>query len=167
MNGWFRALFFLSATAVLSAAEPVLKINAPAKSLSFTSEEFASLPHQEIVALEPHGKKEHRYSGVAVADLLARAEAPLGEKLRGQALQLVVVVHSKDGYAVVFSLAEFDEAFGNRAILLADHEDGQLLPENAAPFRLVVAGDKRAARWARMVSSIDLVAVTFSPASKP
>jgi hypothetical protein len=163
MNFWCRVGLFFAAAAVLAAAEPVLKISASAKSLTLTAAEFAALPHREIVAADPHGKKDHHYTGVPVVELLSRVEAPLGEKLRGPALQLVVIVHSTDGYAVAFSLAEFDEAFGDRTILLADREDNQPLPENAAPFRLIVAGDKRAARWARMVSSIDLVAVNSLP----
>jgi len=166
MNFLLRGLGLLATAVALSAAESALKITAPAKSLEFTLEEFALLPHREIAAVEPHGKKEHHYAGVSVAELLSRAGAPLGENLRGPALQLVVIVHSKDGYAVAFSLTEFDKAFGDRTILLADREDGQVLPENAAPFRLVVVGDKRAARWARMVSSIELVAVDSSPAAK-
>lgn len=169
MNFWFQIGLIFAATATLSLAETVLKITAPARSLALTAEEFAVLPHREVVAVEPHGKKEHHYDGVFLSELLSRVDAPLGEKLRGTALQFAVIIHSKDGYAVVFSLAEFDESFGDRTILLADREDHQPLPENVAPFRLVVVGDRRAARWARMVSAIDLVSVGSAPVagSKP
>ncbi len=167
MDFWFRFVIFLTTSAFLSAAEPVLKITAPARTLELTAEEFVALPHQEITATEPHGKKEHHYAGVLLNELLSRVDAPLGEKLRGPALQWVVMVHSRDGYGVVFSLAEFDEAFGGRTILLADRDDGQPLAEKAAPFQLIVAGDKRAARWARMVSSIDLVAMNSPAAATP
>jgi hypothetical protein len=164
MNFMLRGMALLATAVMLSAAEPALKITGPAKSLAFTAEEFAALPHQDVSAVEPHGKKKHRYAGVSLSELLSRLDAPLGEKLRGPALQLLVTVHSRDGYAVAFSLAEFDGAFGHRTILLADRDDGQPLAENAGPFRLIVVGDKRAARWARMVSSIDLVAVGVPPA---
>jgi len=30
------------------------------------------------------------------------------------------------------------------------------VPENAAPFRLIAPGDKKAARWARMVTSLEI-----------
>ena len=54
-------------------------------------------------------------------------------------------------------MAEFDDAFTNRTILLAEKEDGEALPAKSAPLELVVTGDKRAARWARMVTSLEIV----------
>jgi DMSO/TMAO reductase YedYZ molybdopterin-dependent catalytic subunit len=74
---------------------------------------------------------------------------------------------SKDGYSTLFALAEFDDAFSNRTILLADSEDGKPLPENAGPMRIVAPGDKRAARWARMVTSIELVHIPEKAPLKP
>ena len=153
---------------VLPAAEPVLKVVSLEKTLTFTAENLAALPHMEIVALDPHAQKEHRYTGVTVRELLARVGAPLGDKLRGAALQLVVVFRSRDNYAVAFALADFDEAFSNRTILLAEREDDKPLPENAVPFRLVAPGDKKAARWARMVASIEITpAGVASATAKP
>jgi DMSO/TMAO reductase YedYZ molybdopterin-dependent catalytic subunit len=139
------------------AAETVLTVISPEQTLTLTADEFRALPHSEVTATDPHMKAEHRYSGVPLRDLLAKLGAPLGDKLRGPALQLAVVFHSKDGYSTLFALAEFDEAFSDRVILLADGEDGKPLPENAGPLRVVAPGDKRAARWARMVTSIELV----------
>jgi hypothetical protein len=168
MTPAIRLILFLGMAAVLSATEPALKVTVSGKILAFTPEEFAALPHQEIVALEPHGQKEHHYTGVAVHELLLRAGAPFGDKLRGSALQLAVIARSRDGYAIVFALAEFDETFSNRTVLLAEKEDGQPLPENAAPFRLITPGDKKAARWARMVTSLEVISVGSAPIpSKP
>ena len=121
--------------------------------------EFARLPHTEITAYDVHEKKEHRYSGVAVRDILARVGAPFGEKLRGPAMRLAVIFRSKDGYSTLLALAEFDGELSSRTILLADGEDGGPLPPHFAPFRLIAPGGKRAARWARMVTSIDVVQV--------
>jgi DMSO/TMAO reductase YedYZ molybdopterin-dependent catalytic subunit len=59
----------------------------------------------------------------------------------------------------VFALAEFEDAFNSRTILLVDRQDGQPLPEAIGPLRLVVPGDKRPARWARMVTSLEVVPV--------
>jgi DMSO/TMAO reductase YedYZ molybdopterin-dependent catalytic subunit len=139
------------------AGEPALTVVSPGQTLTLTADEFRALPHSDMTAMDPHQRMEHHYSGIRVRELLAKAGAPLGEKLRGKALQLGVVFHSKDGYATLFALAEFDDAFSDRTILLADREDGKPLPENAGPLRAVVPGDKRAARWARMVTSIEIV----------
>jgi DMSO/TMAO reductase YedYZ molybdopterin-dependent catalytic subunit len=145
------------------AAEPLLKIVGPAATLTFTAAEFAALPRTELKTLEPHARVERVYSGVAVRELLARVGAPLGENLRGGALALGVLVRSKDGYTVLYALAEFDAAFSPRNLLLADREDGAPPPATAAPVRLVAPGDTRGARWARMVTSIEVVALPPQP----
>jgi DMSO/TMAO reductase YedYZ molybdopterin-dependent catalytic subunit len=83
--------------------------------------------------------------------------APLGDSLRGKALTLVVRITGNDNYSVVFALAEFDSGFTDRTIILADQQDSQPLPDNAAPFRVVVPGDTRPARWVRQVKSIEII----------
>ena len=83
----------------------------------------------------------------------------MGEKFRGAALGLAVVVHCKDGYTVLFSLAEFQEGFSSRTIVLADRADGDILPPSAAPLRIIVPGDKRPARSARQVTSLEIVSL--------
>ena len=107
--------------------------------------------------MDPHEKKMHEFTGVAVSEILARAGAPSGEKLHGHALRQIVIFSARDGYAVSFSLADFDAAYSDRTILLADQEDGAPLTDTAGPLRLIVSGDKKASRWERMVSSIEVV----------
>lgn len=141
------------------AAEPVLKIVAPGRTVAFSAEEFAALPRSEAKILDPHDKVEQRYEGVAMRELLTRAGVPSGEKFRGAALSMVAIVHCKDGYSVVFSAAEFDEGFSDRTIILADRLDGDILPPSSAPLKIIAPGDKRAARWARQVTSIEIVSV--------
>jgi len=153
------ALSFLAAAFHGVAAEPVLKIISPEKSLTFTAAEFAALPRTELKLPEQADQPERRFAGVAVRELLLRAGAPLGDKLRGPALLTAVIVRCKDNYAVLFSLAEFDENFSARTIILADQEDGEMLPPSAAPFRLVTPGDKRGARSAKQVTSIEIVSL--------
>ena len=82
----------LSAAAVrVLAADLVLKVISPEKTLQLGAVELRRLPHTEFVATDPHEKGQHRCSGVAVRDLLTQVGAPLSEKLRGKALQLAVL----------------------------------------------------------------------------
>lgn len=141
------------------AADPVLKITGPEKTAAFTAAEFAALPHTSVTVTDPHTGTARTFAGVAVRELLARAGAPLGDKLRSPALQLAVVFRSRDGYGVVFALADFEDAFTDRTLVLADRENGRPLTEKAAPLQLIAPGDKKAARWARMVTSIEIVPV--------
>jgi DMSO/TMAO reductase YedYZ molybdopterin-dependent catalytic subunit len=165
MSPFLRLLCMAALAARLAAAEPILQITAPGKTLALTAAEFTALPRAEITVVDPHDQKQHRYAGVAVRELLDRVGVPSGSKLKGAALQLVVLVRGLDGYAVAFALPEFDPAFSDRIILLADQEDGAPLPANAAPLRLITPGDKEAARWVRMVASLDIAPAAAASAA--
>src|SRR5476649_183155 len=128
------AVLLLVLASGLRAGEPMLKVVGLEKTVTFTAEEFAALPHTGLKVLEPHEKKERLCSGVVVHDLLAKVGVLSGESFRGPALHLGVLIRSKDNYTVLFSLAEFDENFSSRTLLLTDREDGQPTPANAAPL---------------------------------
>lgn len=153
------ALVVLAPALRVFAAEPVLKVTGPDKTLAFTAEEFAALPHIDLTLPAQGDQEERHFSGVTMREILQRAGAPLGDKLRGKNLLTGVVVHCKDNYAVLYALAEFDEAFSNRTILLADKDGGEELPPSAAPFRLVMPGDKKGARSAKQIVSIEIVSL--------
>jgi hypothetical protein len=53
-----------------------------------------------------------------------------------------------------YSLAELDPGFTDRVVILADRRDGKPLAENAAPFQIVVPGEKKHGRWIRQVVSL-------------
>jgi DMSO/TMAO reductase YedYZ molybdopterin-dependent catalytic subunit len=153
------ALVLFAPTFRALGAEPILKIISPGKTLTFTAEEFAALPRTEVTLVDPHEKTEQHYTGVLMRELLVRAGALLGDKFRGPAVSMAVLVHCKDTYTVLFSLAEFDANFNDRTIILADKLDGDILPPSAAPLRIVAPADKRGARSARQVTSIEIISV--------
>ena len=124
--------------------------------ISFTADDLKKLPRSTVEVTDKSGKK-FLYSGVAVHVLLAKVNAPLGEELKGEALRCYVAVKAKDEYRVVCGLCEFDPLFNYRTILLADEKDGQPLDDDAGPFQLIVAGEKRRARWVRQVDRIRMM----------
>ena len=67
---------------------------------------------------------------------------------------MTVLVAGSDGYRVAFSLAELEPELTDRVILLADTKDGEPLPPREGPFRIIVPGEKRPARWVRQVSTV-------------
>ncbi|HZE86357.1 MAG TPA: molybdopterin-binding protein [Puia sp.] len=99
------------------------------------------------VRARDHDEKEHIFSGFVVADILQQAGATMGVQLRGKNMNKYLLVRSKDGYRAVFSLAELDSSFSDRTILLADREDGHPLAADKGPFRIIVPGEKKHARW--------------------
>jgi len=158
MKSWIATLLALVCIHSASAAPSELAVSYQDKKVSLDGRALAKLPALEIEGVDHQAK--HRYSGVLIRDILGLVGAPLGESLRGKALSLVVRITGLDNYSVVFALAEFDPGFNDRSILLADQQDGQPLPDNAAPFRVVIPGDEHPARWVRQVKSIEMVPVS-------
>jgi hypothetical protein len=162
MKTWI--VTFLALVWVHSAlAAATLQVTYQDKKVSLDASELAKLPLTEVEASDHQTK--HRYSGVLVRDVLGLVGTPSGDSLRGKALGLVVRITANDNYSVVFALAEFEPElfepeFSDRTIILADKEDGEPLPDNAAPFRIVIPGDTHPARWIRQVKSIEVISLS-------
>lgn len=123
--------------------------------VSVSLAEFRAMPHVNITVHNAHTSADETYSGVPLAALLAKLDAPLGEHLRGKALASYIVASGSDGYSVVLSIAEADPSFHGGEILVADSRDGQPLGKSG-PFQLIVSEDKRPARWVHNLVSISL-----------
>jgi hypothetical protein len=131
------------------------------QTVALTPADIAALPHVTLtVSVEG---KTHTYQGVPLTDILARVGAPEGKALKGADLADVVLVTAKDNYAVALSLADTDPLVRKDQIILADESDGAPLPDGLGPYRLVVEGDQRGARMARMVVSIALLRAAAPP----
>jgi hypothetical protein len=111
--------------------------------------EKASIPEQDGTSVE--------YEGVLLREILKRAGAPAGKELRGDALATYVLAKARDGYRVVFTLAEVASEFADETILVADKRDGKPLFGYQGPFRLVCPHDKAGARSVRMLQELQIV----------
>jgi hypothetical protein len=96
------------------------------------------------------------HEGVLLRDVLARANVPLGDELRGKALARAIVATAVDGYQVVFAIAEIDAAFNDHLVLIVDRRNGQPLLPDSGPLQIVVPQDKRPARWIRQVTTLEV-----------
>ncbi|NQE65169.1 molybdopterin-binding oxidoreductase [Caulobacter sp. RHG1] len=153
-----RLLSSLVALALLASpvAAQTLVLTGPAgQSVTLSAADIAALPRQ-TVTFAGHGES-HVYEGPLLIDVLAKAGAPTGQALRGPALANVVLVEAGDGYKVAFGLAEADPGTRANRMILADKADGAPMGEGQGPFRLIVEGDLRPARGARMVSAIKVI----------
>ncbi|WP_201722812.1 molybdopterin-binding oxidoreductase [Caulobacter sp. BP25] len=150
-----RALLFvatLSALAGSVAAQDLAVVGLDGKAAVLSAADLAALPRARV-DLDAHGER-HRYEGPLLIEVLAKAGAPTGKALRGPAMANVVLVEARDGYAVALGLAEADPATRSNRIILADRRDGAALPADEGAYRLVIEGDLRPARSARMVNRL-------------
>jgi DMSO/TMAO reductase YedYZ molybdopterin-dependent catalytic subunit len=123
--------------------------------LELSIADIAAFQRQTIRVTDDKGAQV-AYGGVPVAEILKKVGAPLGKGLKGPNMAVGLVAIAPDGYRVLFSLTEFDPAFSDRVILLADRRDGQPLENREGPLRLIVPGDKRHARWIRGVDALEV-----------
>jgi hypothetical protein len=126
--------------------------------LNLSLTDFRALPHVDVKVHNGHTNTDESYSGVPLAALLAKVHAPLGENLRGKALNNYVIATASDGYSVVLSLGEIDLSFHGGQIVIADARDGQPLT-TSGPYQLIVPEDKRPARWVRNLVTISMESV--------
>lgn len=125
------------------------------RNLNLTKEDLAKMKRSTVTSKDKDGK-EHIYKGVAVAGILELAGVTTGAQLKGEHLSKYLLVKCADGYAVVFSLAELDAAFTDKVVLLADEVDGQPLPADKGPWRIIVPGEKKPARSCYSVQSFTI-----------
>src|SRR5580698_3271923 len=144
--------------AVAQEATSTIEVTGAVKQpLTLSAEDLAKMPRASVKT--SNNGLETVYEGVWLYEVLKRAGVPMGSELRGKALTNYLLVEAKDGYQVVFSVAEVDPAFTDSEMLLADKADGKPLVGSQGPFRLVVAKDKPGARSVRMLTKIEVVQV--------
>ena len=152
-------LILLAWLALTSAAnsQEIAVQNETGVPVKLTAAEIAALPHQEV-SVDDHGKTV-RFKGVPLRLVLEKAGVTFGDSLRGKRLSTCVLVEAADGYRVVIALPELDPGFTDRVILLADRADDHPLDSKEGPFRIIVPGEKRMARWVRQVTTLTVVQV--------
>jgi DMSO/TMAO reductase YedYZ molybdopterin-dependent catalytic subunit len=152
---WIVTLLFIAVPIIHAQTSTVRVGGDVSHPLTLTARDLATMPRATIKAASHD--QDGSYEGVTIREILTRAGVPAGDALRGAELAKAVVITGADGYRVAFGVAEFDDAFTDRQAILADKKDGAPLAGNAAPFQLVMTGEKRPARWVRQVVSIDIV----------
>jgi hypothetical protein len=127
-----------------------------ASASKLTTADLKAMPHISVTIHNSHTNADETYTGVRLADILARVKAPLSTNLRGPALANFVIATGSDGYKAVLALAEVDPSFHPGEVLVADEMDGKPLDAHNGPLKLVVTEDKRPARSVRNLVSIEL-----------
>ncbi len=156
------ACSILFMAAAFSQMQPAFTVDGGnGNNLTLTAADLSKLP-QHTVAATDHGTPV-KFEGVLLSDVLARVQAPVGEKLRGKALAEYLLVEAADGYRVVFALAELDPAFSDKRVYLVTQRDGKPLSEKEGPFRIVAPDEKRPARWVRQVTALKIKEASDAP----
>jgi len=126
---------------------------------TLAASELAALPHRVLDVKDPHDGKPLKFDAIPLKAVLEKAGVPLGDSLRGKRMASCLLVQAADGYSAVIALAEIEPAFTTGEVFLADGRDRKPLDSKEGPFRIVIPGDKKMARWVRQVTVLKIVAV--------
>lgn len=149
-------LFLCTITGAMAQNTDVNVAGSVAKPYKINAAAMAAMKKVDVT-VKDHDGKDHHYSGVSLYEIITKAEALPGNLLKGKTMAKYVLVTAADNYQVVLAFPEFDPAFTDRVIVLADKEDGKALAANLGPYRLIVPGDKKLARSVMRVTSIEVL----------
>ena len=150
-------LFALMLDAALVRSQQLTIQVETGKPIVLTRADLEALPHVKVTA--GVAGSSATFEGVALEALLEKAGVEFGQTLKGKRLASCLLVEAADGYRVVIALPEIDPAFTDKQILLAFSRDGKPLDEKEGPYRVVIPGEKRMARWVRQVTALKIVDV--------
>lgn len=126
--------------------------------VTITKGMFADMK-QVVIMAKAHDEKVHRYSGVLLTDILAKAGVAQGDSAKKKTVSTYIIVTAADNYKAIYALPEIDPLFATRSIILANRADKKPLTVEDGPFQIIVPGEKKHARWVRQVSGIQVVIV--------
>jgi hypothetical protein len=150
-------LFALVFTSVALQCQQLTIQTDSGKEVVLNRADLEALPHVKVTASE-HSSGSVSFEGVTLKSVLEKAGVTFGESM-GKRLTNCLLVEAADGYRAVIALAELDPAFTDKQSLLAFLRDGKPLGEKEGPYRIVIADEKRMARWVRQVTTLKIVDV--------
>jgi DMSO/TMAO reductase YedYZ molybdopterin-dependent catalytic subunit len=139
------AVAVATAVAALQAQSPALVVAGDiAAPLSLTLADLKAMPRVTKTVTDEKARTA-TYGGVLLGEVVRKAGVPMGEALKGEALGTYVLAKAKDGYQVVYTVAELDPMMTDGEVLLADTIDGHPFPDTQGPLRII--SPPRQARW--------------------
>ena len=103
-----------------------------------------------------HGTLTGAFSGVALWTLLDEAGVTLEKGKKNDLIHHTVTVTGSDGYYAVLSLAEIAPDIGGDQAVIAWQQDGKPLESGQGFARLIIPGDKAAARAVSAITTIEV-----------
>ncbi|GAA5481978.1 hypothetical protein [Haloferula sargassicola] len=162
MSSRILILLFLLLPLFYLRADPLLRLHDGEKWTAIDRAKWEKLPRTKVNATS-RSEEKTVFEGVPIGEILKLLHAPTGDQRRAEKMKLMVLMTARDGYQTAFSLAELDDSFRKRGIILADSASGKSLSDFEGPLMIVVPDEERHSRWIRQVSQIALITVRNSP----
>ena len=135
-----------------------LVVTVDGKAMTFTVAELKAMPQSTLTAKNGHTSVDETYLGVSVGELLAKCGFAFDSKTAKRVYHSYVRAEGTDGYWVLFSASELMPMLRETGSVIALGVNGKPLGDEGE-FKIVIAGEKRPARWVRNLRSLTVVTV--------
>ncbi len=136
----------------------VLTLKASGKTTAFSAAELAAMPQRSVTLRNGHSNVDETYTGVGFSELLARSGYTLDNGGAARIYHSYVRAEGTDHYYVLCSASELEHNLHTGDALIALTLDGKPLMEDGK-FKLVLAGEKRPARWVTNLATLTIVTI--------
>lgn len=151
----------LSLWASAAVAQSLTVVGLDGKETTVSAEQLADMPRGKVEA--PWGETPTVYEGPKLVYVLRAAGVPVGARLHGDPMMAVVLATGGDGFTALYALPEVDSGFHDGTAILADTADGKPLADKQAPWRLVLAADRKPWRSVYALTRIEVRSVAQKP----
>jgi len=124
------------------------------KEVGLSVKALAALPQHSATVKTSSGQVT--YSGPFVHDVMGAVGLKLDDANRQQNAVRYVFLSASDGFNLVVSLLEFDPGVSTNESIVAITSNGKPLPPSDGFFRLIIGSDKRATRWVKLLTVMDV-----------
>ncbi len=135
-----------------------LTITIDGKTTTLTEADLKAMPQKSLTARNGHTSVNETYTGVPVGDLLAKLGFAYSNDTAKRIYHSYLRAEGTDGYWVLYSVSELEPMLRETDSLIALTVDGKPLGDGGA-FKIVIAGERRPARWVRNLKSLTFVTV--------
>jgi hypothetical protein len=129
----------------------VLTMDGKATPLSVA--DLSAMPQTTITVHNEHTKTDETYSGVLLAEVLAKYGLPIDKTTHQKMLRSYLIAEGTDKYWVLYSVTEIEGSEHNGTVIVATSMGGKPLGEEGQ-LKLVDSEDKKPQRWVRNLSAI-------------
>ncbi|GGA62516.1 hypothetical protein GCM10011507_12560 [Edaphobacter acidisoli] len=141
-----------------AAQSTSLTLNINGKSTVLSLAELESMSQTTVKVHNEHTRIDENYTGVSLADLLAKYGLPADQAHHHQMIRSYLTAEGTDKYYVVYSVAEIEPSAHDATVIVAISLNGKPL-DTDGKLKLIDSADKKPQRWVRNLTAITVKSV--------
>jgi hypothetical protein len=140
-----------------AAASISVTVTLDGKATRFSVADLKVMPQKTVKVHNEHNNADETYSGVELADVLAKCGFVVGKTEHQAIIRSYLKVEGTDKYWVLYSALEVEPTEHNGDVIVATSLNGKDIGAEG-PLKLVSTEDRKPQRWVRNLSAVTLKA---------